>query len=221
MHAIFETIFDIAYLLGITGMGITMIAKSKGNKQFLLFGIMSVVLGVGDAFHLVPRVIVLNTTGLENYTYMLGVGKLVTSITMTLFYVLLYHVYQSRYQVVGNRAISVTVYILALLRIILCLMPQNAWTVLNPPLEWGIYRNIPFVILGLLIIVLFYKSAKVHKDTEFKHMWLTIVISFGFYLPVVLFASQVPIIGMLMIPKMCAYAWTVWIGFSAIKKAVL
>lgn len=49
-------------------------------------------------------------------------------------------------------------------------------------------------------------------------MWLTIVISFGFYIPVVLFADMVPMIGMLMIPKTLAYVWTVWIGYHAMKK---
>ena len=49
-------------------------------------------------------------------------------------------------------------------------------------------------------------------------MWLTIVLSFGFYIPVVLWADVVPMIGMLMIPKTCAYVWTVLIGYKAMKK---
>ena len=48
-------------------------------------------------------------------------------------------------------------------------------------------------------------------------MWLTIVLSFGFYLPVVLWADVNPLIGMLMIPKTCAYVWTVLIGYNAMK----
>ena len=46
-------------------------------------------------------------------------------------------------------------------------------------------------------------------------MWLTIVLSFAFYIPVVLWADVVPVIGMLMIPKTCAYVWTVLIGYKA------
>ena len=49
-------------------------------------------------------------------------------------------------------------------------------------------------------------------------MWLPIVLSFGFYIPVVLWADAVPLIGMLMIPKTCANVWTVLIGYSAMKK---
>ena len=86
------------------------------------------------------------------------------------------------------------------------------------PLSWGIYRNIPFAMLGLLVIVLFYRSAKEQGDRAFRWTWLTIVLSFGFYIPVVLWADAVPAIGMLMIPKTCAYVWTVLIGYFAMKK---
>lgn len=65
--------------------------------------------------------------------------------------------------------------------------------------------------------MLFYKSSRENGDKLFKNMWLTIVISFGFYLPVVLFADIVPVIGMLMIPKTLAYVWTVCIGYHAMK----
>ena len=180
---------------------------------------MAVTLGCGDAFHLVPRAVALCTTGLENYTAALGIGKLVTSITMTLFYVLLYYyVWRFRYQVTGRKGTTAAVWVLALARIALCLMPENAWTSTNPPLSWGIYRNIPFAILGLLIIVLFYRSAKERSDSAFHWMWLTIVLSFGFYIPVVLWADTIPMIGMLMIPKTCAYVWTVLIGYRAMKQ---
>lgn len=81
------------------------------------------------------------------------------------------------------------------------MMPQNAWLSAEAPLSWGIYRNIPFALMGLIIIVLFYKSAKENNDSSFSWMWLTIVLSFAFYIPVVLLADVIPMIGMLMIPK--------------------
>lgn len=56
------------------------------------------------------------------------------------------------------------------------------------------------------------------NDSSFRWMWLTIVLSFAFYIPVVLWADVIPMIGMLMIPKTCAYVWTVLIGYKAIKK---
>lgn len=72
MQAIVETLFDTVYLFSVIFIGITMIVKCNGNKQYRLFGIMAVVLGAGDSFHLVPRAFALCTTGLENYTAALG-----------------------------------------------------------------------------------------------------------------------------------------------------
>lgn len=219
MQAIVETLFDAAYLITVITIGIIMIAKSGKNSQYRLFGIMAIVLGSGDAFHLVPRAYALCTTGLENFTAALGTGKFITSITMTVFYVILYYVWRIRYKVKGQNGVTAAVYILSALRIILCLFPQNEWLSAEAPISWGIYRNIPFALLGLLIIVLFYKSAKENNDKPFKWMWLTIVLSFGFYIPVVLWADAIPMIGMLMIPKTCAYVWTVLIGYQAMKKS--
>ena len=55
------------------------------------------------------------------------------------------------------------------------MMPQNNWLATDAPLSWGIYRNIPFALMGLIIIVLFYKSAKEKNDKSFRWMWLTIL----------------------------------------------
>ena len=130
MQAIVETLFDTVYLISVITFGIIMIRKSKGNRQFTMFGIMAVLLGSVDAFHLVPRALALCTTGLENFTVQLGLGKWITSVTQT------------------------------------------------------------------------------------------IVLSFSFYIPVVLWADVIPMIGMLMIPKTCAYVWTVVIGYNAMKKEI-
>ena len=188
MQAIVETLFDAVYLICVITIGVLMIRGSKGVHQFRLFGWMAVVLGAGDAFHLVPRALALCTTGLE------------------------------RYHIKGQGGLTAAVYVLAGLRIVLCMMPQNQWLSADAPLSWGIYRNIPFALLGLLVIVLFYRSASAHKDHAFRWMWLTIVLSFGFYIPVVLWADVIPMIGMLMIPKTCAYVWTVLIGYFAMKR---
>ncbi len=234
MQAVFETLFDAVYLVTVVTLGMIMIRRSvkaapahgtsetapgisHGYRQYLLFGIMAVTLGAGDSFHLVPRALALCTTGLESYTAALGIGKLITSVTMTAFYVLLYYVWRSRYQISRKKGLTAAVWALALLRVILCFMPQNQWTSPDAPLSWGIWRNIPFAILGGVIIVLFFRSACSSGDRQFRFLWLTVVLSFGFYIPVVLFADSVPLIGMLMIPKTCAYVWTVLIGFNAMK----
>lgn len=213
-QAMVETIFDAVYLCTVITLGVLMLRGAGGNRQFTLFGLMAVLLGCGDAFHLVPRAFALCTTGLEAHAAALGVGKFITSITMTLFYVLLYHIWRRRYRVAGRSGLTAAVYLLAAARIILCLFPQNAWLSYRQPLLWGVLRNIPFAVMGLIIIVLFFQEARRAGDSAFRWMWLAIVLSFGFYIPVVLFADAIPLIGMLMIPKTLAYVWVVWMGFS-------
>ena len=52
MQAIVETLFDSVYLITVITIGILMIRKNKGHRQFTIFGIMAVLLGSGDAFRL-------------------------------------------------------------------------------------------------------------------------------------------------------------------------
>jgi len=214
MQAIMEILFDIFYLVGVITIGMIMILKSGENKQYKLFGIMAVILGSGDAFHLIPRAYALSTTGLEANAAALGIGKLITSITMTIFYVILYYIWRQRYNIKGRKGLTLSIYALSIIRIALCLLPQNEWLNYYAPVAWGIYRNIPFAIMGIIIICIFYTEVKKSKDLNFKYMWLAIVLSFAFYVPVVLWADAIPLIGILMIPKTLAYVWVVVMGYK-------
>lgn len=205
MPALPESIFDICYLVFAIVSGILLLKKSKGRKYVRIFGIMTLLLGCGDALHLVPRVLNYWTDG--DYTAALGIGKLVTSITMTLFYILIEYARRDRYKIAGEKGVLASVWILGIIRIALCCFPQNGWTSAEPSLLWGILRNIPFALLGILTVVLWLRSAK--NDTPLKLMWLAITLSFLFYIPVVLFAQTMPMIGMLMLPKTCMYVWMI------------
>lgn len=205
MPALPESIFDICYLVFAIVSGVLLLKNSKGRKYVRIFGIMTLLLGCGDAFHLVPRVLNYWTDG--DYTAALGIGKLVTSITMTLFYILIEYARRDRYKITGEKGVLASVWILGIIRIALCCFPQNGWTSAEPSLLWGILRNIPFALLGILTVVLWLRSAK--NDKPLKLMWLAITLSFLFYIPVVLFAQTMPMIGMLMLPKTCMYVWMI------------
>ena len=163
MQAIMETLFDAAYLVTVVTLGCIMV-KSAQDRETKLFGWMAVILGCGDAFHLVPRAWALCTDGLAAHAAALGAGKFITSITMTIFYVILYHIGKRRYGL-HIRALTGAVYALAAARIGLCLFPQNAWLSANPPLSWGIWRNVPFALLGALVIVVFLRGARGRRGT--------------------------------------------------------
>ena len=82
-----ESTFDIIYLLFAIISGIVILAKRRDSIGKLM-GSAALILGCGDAFHLVPRV--LNYFIESDFTAWLGFGKLVTSITMTFFYMLIF-----------------------------------------------------------------------------------------------------------------------------------
>lgn len=213
----FEIFFHIFYLTSVFYMSIKMIKSGKDSRIVKLFGYMGFILGFGDSFHLIPRIYALWTTGLEANAAALGIGKAITSITMTIFYVLLFRIWETRYNIKDNKGLRIWVGILAVARIILSLMPQNQWTLYNAPLDWGIYRNIPFTILGAIIVYIILKEAKKHSDDAFRKIGTAVIISFACYLPVVLFANTFTLVGMLMIPKTLAYLWVVYVGYKEIR----
>ena len=207
MRAIMESAFYYIYLLFIIGTGIYLVAKRRDKICYLFFGLACVILGFGDAYHLIPRSVGLFTGTLDNpseqLAMYLGLGKLETSLTMTAFYLLLYYFIYMRIAKKRNLALDIVVYVLCLSRVVLCLLPQNDWPSNSSNLTMGIIRNIPFTILGIIVIVLSYLHLR--KEKAFKLLFLFIILSFGFYLPVVLFAGTYSWVGMLMLPKTICY----------------
>ncbi len=219
-QAIGETIFDILYLGFALIAGLTMLTKGK-SPLVKKTGLMAALLGAGDSFHLVPRSYALWTLGLEANAAALGIGKFITSITMTVFYVILYYVWREYFQIKGQKGLTQAMWILAALRIGFCLLPQNQWLSYRQPLLFGILRNIPFAAIGIIIIVIFAGQVRKTNDRIFRFMPLAVSLSFGFYLPVVLFSGTFPIVGVLMIPKTMAYVWIVLMGWKLYKKEAL
>lgn len=209
-----ESTFDILYLLFAIIAGCILLKKARNTTEKQM-GAAAIILGCGDAFHLIPRV--LNYFVDVDMTAALGIGKLVTSITMTVFYVLLYYVWSGYYKEQKPRNLTYCIWGLAALRIILCLFPRNGWIQNSSDSTWGIVRNIPFVILGAVICWLFYKSRM--NDRLFRFIWLYICLSFLFYIPVAVAAGVMPILGMLMLPKTICYILMIWTFLSSLKAA--
>lgn len=69
--------------------------------------------------------------------------------------------------------------------------------------DLGILRNVPFVILGGIVCLLYYRKRT--ENRVFRRMWLYILLSFLFYIPVAVGAGAVPMLGMLMLPKTVCY----------------
>ena len=206
-----EVIFNTLYLLTATVIGLILLFHS-GQDVAKLWGIMALILAVGDAFHLIPRIAAAYTGEERRFQTPMGIGKLLTSITMTLFYVTLWQAGLLLFNL-DLTSLSLALYLLAFIRIVLCLFPQNRWTSARGEGDprWGIYRNMPFVLQGAMVLWLF--AAYGGGLPAIRWMWLAILLSFLFYLPVVLWVHKKPKLGMLMLPKTCAYVWIIAMGF--------
>ena len=208
-----ETVFDLLYLGTVLISAVLLCLGAERGSPRGQFGLMALILVIGDGFHLIPRIYAMWDRKAKPYTALLGVGKLIASVTMTVFYVILWDVGAKRYAEIVPSQMTGVVFALAALRIVLCLLPQNRWTSENPPLKWAIWRNVPFFGLGMLVMALFARDS-LAGGGEFSYLWLAVLLSFVCYLPVVLFAGRNPKLGMLMLPKSCAYVAIVLLGFS-------
>ena len=199
-----ESIFDILYLLFAITAGVLLLVKKRG-LPYLLMGIAVLALGIGDSFHLIPRVLRYFCKG--DFTFYLGLGKLITSLTMTAFYLLLYHLWLVLFKLPENRKLTILVYALAFIRVVLCALPQNDWFSGEGSVLWGVLRNLPFVALGGVDVWLWFFTRK--KIAVFSPLWLLVTLSFSFYIPVAVAASVLPLLGMLMLPKTVCYVLVV------------
>lgn len=212
--ALFETIFDLTYLILVIGLGIRLVLSADRTSR--LFGTMGILLGFGDAFHLLPRIIShLSPGGFAANAAALSWGQFVTSITMTLFYVL-YYLFLKRQTQIHARWRDISIYTLAALRIALVLMPQNDWGTMPGNYTFGLLRNLPFAIMGILLMVWSWQSRRM---PGLRHMGTLIFFSFLFYVPVVLWADTIPVLGALMMPKTIAYLLLVIAGFRYFQPA--
>ena len=195
-----ESTFDIIYLLFAIASGIVLFFRSR-NTAGRLMGLAALILGAGDAFHLVPRV--LNYFVDADFSFWLGTGKLITSITMTVFYVLLYQLHRCLYNRERGNKITIFVYVLAAVRVLICMFPQNGWFGNESNLLWAILRNVPFVLLGALTVIMYFQTR--NEIRELSRVWLYVTLSFAFYIPVAVGAAYVPVLGALMLPKTVCY----------------
>ena len=203
-----ESAFDVLYLIFVITAGVIMLCRRRDGVRGLM-GLAALVLGFGDAFHLIPRVIrYFSDTDLTPW---LGFGKLVTSLTMTVFYILLYRICIAHYGLKESTPLTLSVYLLALLRGALCIPAQNGWFTGDGELLWGVWRNLPFLALGALVTWLYWKNRKTYRP--FRLIWLWITLSFLFYIPVAVAAPLVPMLGMLMLPKTVCYVILIWTFF--------
>ena len=211
---VMEAIFDAAYLIFDLIAAILFFLFSKGNVLFILYGILTLALCGGDAFHLVPRIKRAVWGSNERIKKQLGIGLQVSSITMTAFYIILMYIWKftfPEYKV--PVIIEAIIWISAIVRMVICLFPQNNWCTEEGNRTLSVIRNAVFAVTGIGVILLYLISGNAY-GYHMTRMVAAILISFGCYIPVTLFSKTKPRVGLLMIPKTCAYMWFIAMGLQ-------
>ena len=145
-----EAIFDAAYLTFDLIAAMLFFIFSQGKTLFILYGILTLTLCGGDAFHLVPRIIRAVRGSNDKIKRQLGIGLQVSSITMTVFYILLMYIWKCTFPELEIPVIlEAVIWISAAVRIIICMFPQNNWCTEEGNIKLSIIRNAVFAITGI------------------------------------------------------------------------
>jgi hypothetical protein len=211
-----EISFNVGYLVAVWGLVAAMARRrytvgpqDRAAARLVMWAFF--LLALGDTGHVGFRVLAyalgdltLGFDVLGQQIGLVGLGAMATAFTVTVFYVLMLYVWRTRFR--GEfgwfeRALLAA----ALVRIGLMLLPSNRWNSVVPPQPWSIYRNLPLMLQGLGVAYLILRDARRTEDRTFLWIGVLILISYACYIPVVLFVQQVPLLGMLMIPKTVAY----------------
>lgn len=225
-----EISFNIAYLTVIWIMVILMIRRQPAvpaadkpvTKLFIwAFGLLA----LGDTGHVGFRVWAYATGSLESTITILGremglvgLGAMATAFTVTIFYVLILMIWQRRYQKPYGW-FGMLLFAAAAVRLLIMLFPANEWNNSVPPQPWSLIRNLPLIVQGLGVAYLILRDSSAVGDRPFTWVGIMILLSYAFYLPVILFVQQVPTIGMLMIPKTLAYVGIALIAYFSLFKS--
>ncbi|HIE56763.1 MAG TPA: hypothetical protein EYP88_00835 [Anaerolineales bacterium] len=225
----FETSFNVVYLAAIWYLVIAMWRNLSGVNEkdrsvAQLFLAAFALLAVGDTGHVGFRVLALMIDGPQTMIslagqpmLLIGLGTLVTSVTVTIFYVMMLVIWQRRFDKPYGW-LGILLFGMAIIRLVMMMPVANQWGTPTPPQPWTTYRNLPLIILGLGSAYLILRDAYKNQDRTFIWIGWMIVISYAFYIPVILFVQKVPLLGMLMIPKTLAYLAAAAIGYKALFK---
>ena len=211
-----EILFNLSYLVVVWGLVILMKTKlpeinPQKHRLASLFIWAFGLLALGDTGHVGFRVVAYTLGSLEAKPVILGVpvslvgfGALSTAVTVTVFYMLMVFIWRERFD---KQLGWFGWFLLAcgVVRLVVMAFPQNEWANLVAPYNWSLLRNAFLVLQGIGVLYLILRDASSAGDRAFIWIGLMIALSFAFYVPVILWVHLVPTLGMLMIPKTCAY----------------
>ncbi len=227
MQILMESAFNVAYLIIIWTLVVLMSKRMRAvsaNQRRVaeLVRLAFLLLAFGDTGHVGFRVLAFAMGGLDAQITLFGapmnlagLGSLTTGVTVTLFYMVMVYVWLLRFERDDN-AWALFLILAGVLRLFILALPQNDWNTPTAQYPMGLYRNIPLMIQGWGLLIVILRDAYRRRDAAFQWIGWSIVASYVFYTPVILWVHRVPVLGMLMIPKTVAYLVIAFIAYRAL-----
>ena len=203
----FETLCDILYLLIMIALSVNLLLKDGfGNPEsriYHLAGFMVVILILGDSFRFIPRITSFFIKDSDNVELVQDKGKIISSIVITLFYVFLWSLGLIIFSAQISVFYTILVYILAVIRIVLCLISQKY----SKDSLWDIYRNLPFVFLVFVVGLLFFFYR--YKIFSLVYAWVAIYFSLIFSMVVLFLSTKTERVGFWVIMRNLSLIWLI------------
>lgn len=203
----FETLCDILYLLIMIALCVNLLFKNGwGNPEsrtYHLAGFMVVILILGDSFRFIPRITSFFIKDSDNVELVQDKGKIISSIVITLFYVFLWSLGIIIFSAQISVFYTILVYILAVIRIVLCLISQKY----SKDSLWDIYRNLPFVFLVFVVGLLFFFYR--YKIFSLVYAWVAIYFSLIFSIVVLFLSTKTERVGFWVIMRNLSLIWLI------------
>ena len=186
-------------------------ADNKSIAQRFLLALF--LLALGDTGHVGFRILAYLNGGLEMNSTLVGLGSLSTAITITFFYLIFLDIWRIQFSKEKD-LLFYGLIILGIVRLILMTFPQNEWGNIIAPFDWALIRNTPLTIIGITVAFLMLRDGFETQDSRYKNLGYCIVVSYMFYIPVILLVKDIPMIGMLMIHKTVAYMGMAFLAYK-------
>lgn len=216
MHSIIKSSFYIIFLVLAFTFGIKLLLNSKGNKLVMILGLSTLLLGIGEGFHIVPRILEIFANDIDTYGQIIETGRFISSISIIVVYFLLFWFWRVYYKISDKRYLEIVLIVFGFIGVTLSVIFKDSTGYLMV-----IVRNIPLIVIAAIVIFGYKKQSVLTSDKGFKFMWIPLLLSVVFTLAFELLRFDFDFLIILMMPKTLMYIWVVSIGYLAYKKGLL
>lgn len=196
---------ELGYLLFLLISGCLFLTKGGGTAVSVLFAFLSLLLGIGDSFYLIPRVrgAIEGKSGRIERLMMRGVS--VSYYTVTVSHLILLYIWKELFPPVTPFPLfALVLWAASAFRAAAGIFTAGNMEERRYDRRWILYRIVPLVLTGIFLIILFMLPPG-NAGGGYWKMSLAILVSTGCSIPLEIWYGDVPGIGFFMIPRAVSY----------------